>query len=171
MENFETGKQITSKILLAVLLLSVAGLVVAKVYPYYTSACVRPIEYSIGSFDDRFDIDRPEFILALKEAEKIWETPTNKDLLNFTDDSTLKINLIYDHRQEATDKLKSLGYKIDNTQSSYTSLKTRYASLLAEYDNRKKTLDIKIAKFESRKVIYEQQVQKWNSQGGAPKKE
>ena len=79
--------------------------------------------------------------------------------------------MTYDYRQQATDKLKSLGYSIDTTQSSYNSLKSRYDFLLESYNQKKAALENSSAEFESRKLAYEKQVEYWNKLGGAPKSE
>ncbi len=170
--EIKSNSHIPAKLILGLLLLASAGLVVAKVYPRYQAPCGQPIGYSLGTMDSRFNLSQDDLLSALNEAETIWETAAKKELFTHVPvDGKLKINLKYDSRQEATDSLKSLGYKIENTQTSYNSLNTRYESLVAEYYQRKSALDIKISQYESRKKAYEAQVEKWNKQGGAPKTE
>ena len=72
--------------------------------------CTRQISYSIGSFDSSFGIKKEDFLNAIKKGEDTWETVVNKDLFVYQPDGSgeLKINLVYDTRQENTQKLKSI---------------------------------------------------------------
>src|SRR3989338_684572 len=78
----------------------------------WPAPCEKPIPYELGTFDPKFNISKDYFLTALKDAEAIWEKSITKDLFAYTPESPregiLKINLIYDYRQQATDKLKSL---------------------------------------------------------------
>ena len=169
--NLTAAKQWFLRALVAVLLLAGSGLVVAKVYPHYVQACAQPLQYSIGTIDDRFNESAADFQAAVAEAEQIWEGSTHRNLFEYSAQADLKINLVYDYRQETTDKLESLGYKIENTQSSYNNLKSRYDSLLSDYTSRKAALDQEISQFDAQKQAYEDQVAAWNAQGGAPASE
>src|SRR5687767_7762373 len=75
-------------------------------YIFAPDACEEPIPYSIGSFDTKFNISRDYFLTALKDAEAIWEKTTGRDLFAYAPDddsyNKLKINLVYDYRQQAT---------------------------------------------------------------------
>jgi hypothetical protein len=171
------------KVILFILLVSSAGLFYAfyhypEVNSYIhsniesvlgTAPCQKPIPYSLGSFDERFGITREEFLAAAGEAAAIWGKAINKELFKYSPDGNLKINLIYDYRQEATDKLKDLGFKIDNTKSSYDSLKAAYLSEKSQYEARNKQLESQIADFQAENQKFNSEVEYWNSRGGAPK--
>ncbi len=102
--------------------------------------CSKPIPYNLGTFDTKFGISKEYFLSALAEAEAIWEKPASgyagKDLFvyapNDKDTHDLKINLIYDYRQEATSKLNSLGITVDSNRASYDALKAKYTALKTE---------------------------------------
>lgn len=143
---------------------------------YYTRAenlhlfsrpCAKPITYSLGTFDPKFGISQEKFLDDVNKAVEIWEQPVSKDLFLYSPEGKLKINLIYDSRQEATDKLRALGLTIDDSQSSYNNLKKRYDTLKADYNSRKQKLDASIAAYEKQRSAYQQQVDFWNAQGGA----
>jgi predicted Zn-dependent protease len=128
--------------------------------------CDKPIEYSLGSFDKRFNLSQADFLKAVAEAEKIWEDAAGKDLFNYFENGALKINLIYDSRQEATDKLKKLGLNINNDQATYDTLKNKYNSLKATYDKQKNELDNMIKYYDQQKNNYEEEVASANKRGG-----
>lgn len=131
--------------------------------------CAQPITYSLGTFDQKFGISKDQFLADIDQAVGIWDTPINKELFQYSADGKLKINLVYDYRQEATDKLKSLGLTIDDSESSYNSLKARYELLKNDYDNRAQSLETSINIFKKQQSAYEQSVNYWNAQGGADK--
>ncbi len=135
----------------------------------FVKPCSKPISYSIGTFDTGFRVSQSDFLDALDEAINIWEQPSGKDLFKYDVEGKLKINLIYDYRQEATDKLKNLGFAIDNTKTSYDQLNFRYNQMTSDYNNLKVSLETQVANYTIRKDAYEKEVKKWNDQGGAPK--
>lgn len=134
--------------------------------------CSQPVTYSLGNFDEHFNISQKDFLNSLKQAENLWEKSLNKNLFEYTSASgTVIINLVYDYRQEATQKLENLGITIDDTEESYNLLKIKYDDLLSEYNQQKKDFEILIKTFESQKKDYETEVDFWNKKNGAPEKE
>ncbi|HSR89656.1 MAG TPA: matrixin family metalloprotease [Candidatus Udaeobacter sp.] len=131
--------------------------------------CSQPIAYSLGSFDNRFDISQKDFLSAVSAAEQIWEKPINKDLFAYTKDGDLKINLVYDIRQESTAKLQKLGLTVNDSKASYEAAKAKYDSLKDQYAKDIAALKTKTAELETMKNKYEADVEYWNSRGGAPK--
>lgn len=119
--------------------------------------CEKPISYTLGDFDERFSMDKQELINSLSEAEKIWEEALGKDLFSYSDTGTVKVNLVYDYRQQATDKLVDVGGSIHEDKILYDRAKLKYDNLVESYEQRKKD--------------YEDKVTYWNDRGGAPEKE
>ena len=103
--------------------------------------CQQPIAYSIGTVDSRFGMSRDEFLKSIEEAAQIWEKPFDKTFFYYSDGADLKVNLVYDSRQDATLKLQELGLTINNDQASYNALKAKYDSLISSYNQKKKSLD------------------------------
>lgn len=112
---------------------------------------------------------------ALFEAKAIWEKPLGKNLFIYTPENSasdvLKINLIYDYRQQATSKLASLGITVKNDQASYDMLKAKFTALKTEYDTEKSVFNARIEAFNQKQQAYEAEVNFWNKKGGAPKAE
>ena len=132
--------------------------------------CQKPITYSIGSFDNKFGISKSEFLSAIGQAGGIWESAINKKLFEYdsSGNGELKINLIYDYRQEATVKLKNLGITLHDDLSTYNQLKSKYDSLKSYYTSQKSQYDALVQDFNNKKAAYESKVSYWNNQGGAP---
>jgi methyl-accepting chemotaxis protein len=155
-----------NKILSSVFIIAFLGLGYwgyQKYYPVLTSPCNKPLTYSIGSFGNKFNISKDDFNSALKSAEAIWETASNRDLFEETADGKVKVNLVYDYRQQAIDRLKSLGITIDTTKKSYDSLKVQYDAKLAVYNTDKSQLTSLTTQYNSLKAKYEQDLKAYNN--------
>jgi len=137
--------------------------------------CSEPMPYTLGTFDSEFNISESYFLSALSDAEAVWEKPYGKDLFAYeptnTDIKVLKVNLIYDYRQQATSKLQSLGINVKNDRASYDMLKAKFTALKADYSTAKNNYDTQVTDFNAKQKVYEAEVNLWNSKGGAPKQE
>ena len=129
--------------------------------------CAEPITYAVGSFDSRSGISKNAFLSAVDGAEAIWEKPAGKNLFAYAPNGNLKINLVYDFRQEATEKLKALGIAVGDDKASYNELKSKYDAMQADYEKQKSAYDARVAAFQKRKSAYEESVAYWNKRGGA----
>ncbi len=137
--------------------------------------CEKPIAYKLDNFDTKFNISKSYFLAALADAEDVWEKSFGRELFEYQPENTsvgiLKINLIYDYRQEATSKLKSLGIVVDDSKASYNSLKSKFTALKTEYESAKNIFNARVLAFNQRNEAYKKEVEYWNKKGGAPKEE
>lgn len=132
--------------------------------------CTQPIAYAIGSFDSRFGISRDEFLEAVRAAEQIWEKPVAKNLFVYVPDKgDMPIDLVYDFRQEATEKLRELGLVVKDDKASYDALAAKYDEMVAGYDRKKAQFESRVVSFERENDAYNAEVARWNKKGGAPK--
>jgi len=134
-----------------------------------TIPCEKPLTYSISNIDTRFSLSKEEIMSQIKEVEKIWELPIGKNLFQYSTDGDIKVNFIYDYRQEATDELKKIGIVINDSRKSYDDLKNKYDSLVLSFNNSKEEFDILVSIYNEEKKVFEENVDYWNSRGGAPK--
>ena len=138
----------------------------------WLSPCSSPITYSITNFSDKFNISGNDFKTSLKKAEKIWEDAVGKDLFSETENNgNVSVNLIYDDRQSSTDKLKKLGFVIENDKAGFETLKQKYNAMKTAFEQNKKSLEKRIAELKVEQASYEKTVSYWNDRGGAPKDE
>ena len=135
--------------------------------------CQKPITYTVGSSDDRFGLSDKELLGAIAEAKAVWEKyiGTDKDLFIYEKDGNLKINLVYDYRQQATNKLQALGIEVKEDKASSNAIKIKYEAMQKTYAQIKAEYLTVVAEFEKRQNIYDAEVSSWNQKGGAPKKE
>ncbi len=125
--------------------------------------CVEPIKYYLGEFDTRFDITQGDFIQALIQAEKVWESASGRDLFSYSETkSDLPINLIYDYRQEVTEELTQIEENLEETEAGYQLLEGRYKRLKSEYEALNASYQAEVRTFEERNIAYEARVEEWN---------
>lgn len=130
--------------------------------------CEEPITYRLGQIDDRFGLTRSEFSIAVRKAAAIWGQPLSRELFREDSQGAIVISLIYDYRQEASNKLKQLHYRMDSTKDTYESMKMRYENLKSEYQQKRGALENDLVAHNARINAYNAEIESWNRQGGAP---
>ncbi|MBF8250255.1 MAG: Peptidase protein, partial [Candidatus Levybacteria bacterium] len=137
--------------------------------------CSKPIPYTLGTFDKQFNISKSYFLNALVDAEAILEKPFGFELFSYAPENfshdVLKINLIYDYRQQATSKLASLGIVVKDNKASYDMLKSKFTALKAEYEKNKINFNEQMQAFNLQQQNYQEKVNFWNKKGGASQNE
>jgi len=131
---------ISGKSRLSIFFLLTILIILVIVYFRTPRPCQKPLTYRIGTIDERFGLSRQEFAEAVGKAASIWGKPFSRDLFLEDPKGIIEVNLVYDYRQEASDKLKNLNYKIENTKSSYDDLKSRFENLKSEYEQKNTAL-------------------------------
>ncbi len=139
--------------------------------------CAKPIQYSLGKFDEKFGLSREKYLSYIKEAENIWEKSIkNKDgsaknLFEYNAEGDLKMNLIYDSRQQTADQHKVLRSEIDDTVQSADMIIFKLSSLKGQYETAKGEYAIQLNQFNQNKSGYDTSVSYWNQKGGASQSE
>jgi len=130
--------------------------------------CQEPVTYRLGKIDGRFNLTREEFQTAVNMAAVMWGKPFHRDLFREDPDGVIEINLLYDYRQEATDKLKKLNYKSDRSRSSYEELKSRLENLKMEYEQKKAGLNSDFNDYNEKVNAFNTESESWNRRGEVP---
>lgn len=146
---------------------SMGGLLRDGLFP-----CSAAITYSPGAVDPRFGLPDDELAAYLREAEAVWEGAAGRDLLRYAPrGGDLTVNLVYDRRQEALDKLKAIGVQADRSLAAYKSLKEHYDGLSAGLDARKALLEASLANYKAGEAAYNATVAEYNRRGSATRAE
>lgn len=135
----------------------------------YIPMCRLPVEYTIGTFDERFGVSREEARDALLEAEGVWEAALGRDdIFTYSDDGPYNINFIYDERQrqaeaalEAQEDLATRGGANEVLTELHNRLVEEYEALQGEYNQ-------KLSSYEARMDAFNAEVARYNDEGGAP---
>lgn len=149
---------------LLVLLIILIVVVTASVKA--SKSCQIPITYRLDKVDERFNLSRDKFETAIKIAAAIWGKPFQRDFFREDAKGVMEINIIYDYRQEATDRLKKLNYRIDRSRNSYEELRSRLETLKAEYDSKRISIDNDINDYNTRANTLNNDIESWNRKGG-----
>jgi hypothetical protein len=121
--------------------------------------------------DERFGISRDEALNLIGEATKLWGSAAKKDLFQYSETGALKVNFIYDYRQQATAEMAKLGIVMKNDKATYDALKAKYDFLFATYQSQKVSTRMETDAYNKRKSAYDESVRYWNEKGGAPKEQ
>jgi hypothetical protein len=143
----------------------------ASAYMNYRNPCAAVLEYSIGSFDERFGITKSEFLDIVGGSESIWENVAGKDLFRYNPESDFKINLVYDDRQARTESYERIRSVLEQSETSFKTVEEEYRALVERYDQRHAAYTSVAVQYERELSVYNRDVDYWNSRGGAPSHE
>src|SRR3989344_4685261 len=153
-----------------VLLSSIGTILVIGSFLYlHQGPCATPITYKIGAVDPRFGVTPDDFKKDVLQASNIWEKPIEKPLFAYDPKGTITINLIYDNRQQITQKESEPSANISQTSATAAAVKQQYSALRAQYEQAQQEYTTLWAQFKQAQAAYNAEVDHWNSVGGAPK--
>jgi predicted Zn-dependent protease len=147
-------------LLVVVIIIAIAGyfnraalLAEANQILYY-SPCAKAKTFSIGNIDPRFNISKTELIADAQQAASAWKNAKGMTLLLYDPNSAMPITMIYDQRQ-------ALDSQINTLDNQVTQQKNSLSPEISAYEQ-------KVADFKQKSNALNQQIQSWNSKGGAP---
>lgn len=140
-----------------------ARLIHWKMFP-----CSGPVTYSVGSISLGYSLTPAELAGALKEAEAAFEAPARRNLLEYRESGgDVTVNMVYDNRQAALDKLAALGIKTEHSLASYQELKARYEELAARTEAEQARFADLARSFKRKETAYNAGIQRLNKLGTA----
>ncbi len=140
-------------------------------YFYVRTPCHLPIRYSVGTIDSRFGLSQKQLLDATAQAAAVWEKAAGVKLFAYTPGSGMPINLVYDSRQQTTQKNNTLQDSIDKNSGTADSVKAAYNSAEATYKQQQTDYASAQTAYQSALTAYNQKVAYWNARGGAPRSE
>lgn len=124
-----------------------------------------PVEYSLGTFDSRFGITQERFLQIADEAKKIWNDAAGKELFRSSDAGPMKVNLIFDWRQEQLLAAKAARAGLDESGRSFEQLKTEYEERERSVEPYKSSFEESAQSLKVHKDEYNARVARWNEGG------
>ena len=115
-----------------------------------------PMGYSLGLFDERFGITRERFLQIVDEAKRVWENAAGKSLFEYRKSAPLKVNLVFDWRQEQLLAAKERRAKIDESGKSFDQLR-------AEYEERSRSVERLRQAYEDSAQVYRNRMEEFNA--------
>ena len=131
-------------------------------------SCSKPLRYSIGDIDPKFNISPDELKNEALKAEDVWEKAAGKNLFQYDASAPFKINLIYDERQEMISEQDNLNRKLEELKSRRDLISSQYDKLNASLKSRIDTYRKSVTDYEKSINDFNDEVDYWNKKGGAP---
>jgi hypothetical protein len=131
-------------------------------------ACQAAIKYRIGAIDPRFGISREDFRRDVEEAGKLWAGAAGRTLFSYDEKGPLEINLVYDSRQEATQKLIAVRDGVVEKLEEVDAIKSKLAPLQAKFRILDESYSVQEAAYRQAVHDYNKTVTQFNQMGGAP---
>ncbi|MEZ4103787.1 MAG: matrixin family metalloprotease [Candidatus Paceibacterota bacterium] len=153
------------------LIITIIFILISVTSFWYTSSaniCPAPIKYSVGSVDDRFEIEEDEIKVILERVEALWEKTAGRDLFIYDPASKFTVNFIYDERQQLVRTEEEWRISLDEEEKYGKELLEEVNQMNEEYKKVESEYKKQRGTYENRLATYNKKVEDYNSQGGAP---
>lgn len=134
-------------------------------------ACSAAISYRIGALDSRFGIGREELQRAVEDAAGLWESAAGRTLFVHMPKGAVRLNLVYDSRQEVTKRVIAARAGISEKLKEADLIKGRLQPLQDTLRKLDRDYADQLASYERRQDDYNKLVVHWGNKGGAPEGE
>jgi len=137
-----------------------------------TELCAKAVTFSIGTIDPRFKLSKTEGEKIITDSALKWNTFAGKELLKQVESNgNVVVEFVYDSRQEATEKLGSLEYKLDTSKVGLLATKSLYDSHKATYQRAQLSYEAHQDSFKIALASYNTRVETAHKRGGAQRGE
>jgi len=133
--------------------------------------CQAPLKYRIGAIDPRFGISRADFQRDVEEAGNLWESAAGRKLFSYDEKGSLEISLVYDSRQEATQRLIAVRASIVEKLEQIDAIKSKLRPLQARFQALDESYSAQAAAYRQVLDDHNKTVMQLNQMGGAPEGE
>ncbi len=124
-----------------------------------------PLAYTIGEVDPKFGISRERLLALAEEAGKIWEDGAGRELLQHNEESSFKVNLIFDWRQEKLIAARDARAGLDEHGKSFDQLQDEFSRKSSVLETSRFALDESAKSYQARLSEYNARVARWNEGG------
>jgi DNA repair exonuclease SbcCD ATPase subunit len=133
-----------------------------------SAPCEQPLTYQIGEIDDRYDITQKELASVMKEVEDLWFTAMDKDLLNYSEDGKVVVNLVYGEEQERSEREKKLSNRIEIKKEQRKVTEEEYKRISRVFKSKREDLEELQSQNKQEVTKYNNYVTKWNGKSDVP---
>lgn len=130
--------------------------------------CLEPLRWRIGTVDVRFGISREEIRETIEAAAAVWESPTDRQFFRHDPVDGWPIELVYDHRQAATDEDRSRRQRLQALEAEIERRRRTHDLHQREYRRAHERYERRMATVEEEVRSHNAAVERWNARGGAP---
>lgn len=122
-----------------------------------------PKGYTLGTFDERFGIRQDRFLQIVDQAKRVWENAAGKELFHCRKDGLMRVNLVFDWRQESLLKAKEQRSKLDENGTSFDMLKSNYETKAAAVEREQSSYEVSGQAYKAHLEEYNARVTRWNN--------
>lgn len=133
--------------------------------------CLNPVPYRIGTLDPRFGISRAEFARAVGEAQAVWNAAAGRQLFSPSARAPLQIDLVYDSRQEMTQRVAAARTSISEKLKAMDAVTARLLPMRDQFHALDAAYGEQVASYNQRQELYNRTVEQSNGRGGASAEE
>jgi DNA repair exonuclease SbcCD ATPase subunit len=146
-----------------------SGLTIAPSNQKAPSPCREPLTYRLGDIDSRFNINRQELTEIMDEVEQLWESAINKDLINFSQNGQIALNIIYSEEQKRTDAERQFSDRITAKEQQASVREREYKRLSDRYKKAEKDVRQTLNKYNSKVAAYNKLAKEWDGKEATSK--
>ena len=128
--------------------------------------CSKTLTYRIGTVDDRFGLSREEFAFLVRKAASVWEAPVSRELFREEPDGRIVVHLVYDYRQQSSERLQDLQDAIQDKRDAYDELHARHMILKQEYDRQRDRINRDYEAYRARVSAFNEENRAASVRGG-----
>ncbi len=133
--------------------------------------CLAPKKYRIGALDPRFGITREEFQRHVEQAGDLWSAAAGRKLFRYDARGPLQIDLVYDSRQETTQRLMAARAAIAEKLKEADLIRDKLLPLQARYHALDQSYSDRLSSYNRLLQDHNRAVTESNAAGGAPEGE
>lgn len=167
-------KKFFSYLIITALLVLTGAIIVNKFprinrpFSSFAKPCQVPLKYSIGAVDPRFNVTEDQLREIVSQAEAVWGKASGRDLFEYDPNGSLKIQLVYDERQQGANEASQLKIDLKALDVQQARLDAQYGGLDKKYDQGLADFKDNVSEHEKNLKDYNKIVDYWNKKGGAP---
>jgi len=127
-----------------------------------TAISAFPMGYSLGAFDSRFGISLERFLQIVEEAVKVWENAAGKDLFEYRKDAFMRVNLVFDWRQEQLLQAKIRRAELDESGKSFDLLRSEHEAKARSVEQDRLAYEESVQSYSTQLAEYNARAERWN---------
>lgn len=147
----------------------IASIGVVSLYFFSPKPCTNPVTFRLDAVDPKFNIPKSSVAVLLGEASALWNGVYPNLLLATTNaKADVAVSFVYDERQRTTIQNERLKRQIEEQKNELDALKDTIEVSQSQYETKSDRVQKETTAYLARLKAYQDDVDSWNSKGGAP---
>ncbi len=125
--------------------------------------CQAALTYQLGEIHSQYNLSRGELADIMKEVEEVWSIPLDQDLVDFSEDGKVTINLEYSENQEWTDAERQFSKRISVKDEEAATYRREHRELSEQYQSKQTDIRDDMEQYNSAVDKYNALADKWQT--------